>query len=394
LRSRPQFEALTGVTVRFEKVPPGQIRQKSILDFTSKTGTYATSATDPMYYPLYVANKWVEPLDRYLGDTSLTGSRLVQLQRPPQGVARRRFGRRQAVRHSRTTAKSPVQVYRKDLYDAKGLKPAETLDDLLKNAQAVHAPNDRVWGLALRGFRRRRARTCTSIPSIFRSFGGDWFQGGRIRVNGPEADRRARLVRERALEVCAARGAQLELARHRGRVLAGNARRLRRCALVRSGTQQSGEIEGHRQDRLRALAGRSHRKARDLDLELGLPDQRVAVREGQAGDLALHLVGCRGRDPGAHVVEVCRTGEALRREPLFGLAQPEFTAFMRQGGHNFVEAALASLDQDTDVNWRPRVPQWPAIGDTMATAIQATLVGQRKSKEALDEAQGPRSTRS
>src|SRR3954465_12681051 len=62
----PQFQALTGINVRFEKVPPGQIRQKSILDLTSKTATYATSATDPMYYPLYAANKWVEPLDRYL----------------------------------------------------------------------------------------------------------------------------------------------------------------------------------------------------------------------------------------------------------------------------------------------------------------------------------------
>src|SRR3954467_9880607 len=65
----PQFQALTGINVRFEKVPPGQIRQKSILDLTSKTATYATSATDPMYYPLYAANKWVDPLDRYLGDS-------------------------------------------------------------------------------------------------------------------------------------------------------------------------------------------------------------------------------------------------------------------------------------------------------------------------------------
>ena len=48
----PTFETLTGVKVRFEKVPPGQIRQKAMLDLSSKTGTYATSATDPMYYPL------------------------------------------------------------------------------------------------------------------------------------------------------------------------------------------------------------------------------------------------------------------------------------------------------------------------------------------------------
>ena len=56
-------------------------------------------------------------------------------------------------------------------------------------------------------------------------------------------------------------------------------------------------------------------------------------------------------------------------------------------GDNFVEATMQALQEDTDVDWRPRVPQWPAIGETMATAIQSTLVGQKKSKEALDEAQ-------
>ncbi len=45
-----------------------------------------------------------------------------------------------------------VQVYRKDLYDAKGLKAADTLDEFLKNAAAVHDPANRVYGMALRGF--------------------------------------------------------------------------------------------------------------------------------------------------------------------------------------------------------------------------------------------------
>jgi multiple sugar transport system substrate-binding protein len=66
---------------------------------------------------------------------------------------------------------------------------------------------------------------------------------------------------------------------------------------------------------------------------------------------------------------------------------PEFVNVMSASGDNFVQAALESLDQDTDVSWRPLVPQWPAIGEAMAIAIQAALVGQKKSKEALDEAQ-------
>jgi ABC-type glycerol-3-phosphate transport system substrate-binding protein len=66
---------------------------------------------------------------------------------------------------------------------------------------------------------------------------------------------------------------------------------------------------------------------------------------------------------------------------------PEFTKEMGSSGDNFVNAARESLEHDTDVDWRPRVPQWPAIGDALATAIQAALVGQKKPKEALDEAQ-------
>src|SRR3954470_12278374 len=40
----PQFKDLTGIDVRFEKIPPAQIRQKCVLDLTSKTATYATHA--------------------------------------------------------------------------------------------------------------------------------------------------------------------------------------------------------------------------------------------------------------------------------------------------------------------------------------------------------------
>jgi multiple sugar transport system substrate-binding protein len=78
-----------------------------------------------------------------------------------------------------------------------------------------------------------------------------------------------------------------------------------------------------------------------------------------------------------------RTG--LNRASLW--KSPDFVAMTKDIGPNFVEAALTSLEHDTDVDWRPRVPQWPAIGDTMATAIQGALVGQKKSKQALDEAQ-------
>ena len=148
---QPTFEALSGVKVRFEKVPPGQIRQKAMLDLSSKTATYATSATDPMYYPLYVSNKWVEPLDKYLGDSALTDAAwfnyddILKAWRDANSYE----GKPYAIPYD---GEVTVQVYRKDLYDAKGLKPADTLDEFIRNAAALNDPGNRMYGMALRGF--------------------------------------------------------------------------------------------------------------------------------------------------------------------------------------------------------------------------------------------------
>jgi ABC-type glycerol-3-phosphate transport system substrate-binding protein len=381
----PEFQALTGVTVRFEKVPPGQIRQKSILDFTSKTATYATSATDPMYYPLYVANKWVDPLDRYLGDTSLTDpawfnyNDILKAWRDADSVDGKPYG----IPYD---GEVTVQVYRKDLYDAKGLKPAETLDAMLKNAQAVHAPNDRVWGLALRGF-AGAGQNMYIYPSIFRSFGGDWFQGGRIRVNGAEAIAALDWY-VNALSKYAPPAVRNwnwpDIADAFSQGTLGAYVDAHSSAAVLNNPEKSKVIG--KIGFARWPAGPSGKRVTSIwnwgfPINAALPEKAkratwlfiswAAAAETQART-SWKFAGPAKRS-GVNRSSVWRNGE--------------FTAFMGQSGHDFIDAALASLDQDTDVNWRPRVPQWPAIGDTMATAIQATLVGQKKSKEALDEAQ-------
>ena len=79
-----------------------------------------------------------------------------------------------------------VQVYRKDLYDAKGLKPATTYDQLLSNAKALTDPAERIYGLVMRGF-AGAGQNMYIYPSILRGFGGTWIQNGKVVVNSPEA---------------------------------------------------------------------------------------------------------------------------------------------------------------------------------------------------------------
>ncbi len=381
----PQFEALTGIKVRAEKVPPGQIRQKAMLDLSSKTATYATSATDPMYYPLYVSNKWVEPLDKYLNDATLTDpawfnyNDILKAWRDADSIDGKPYG----IPYD---GEVTVQVYRKDLYDAKGLKPADTYDQLLSNAKALHDPTNRQYGLALRGF-AGAGQNMYIYPSLLRGFGGDWFANKQVVVNGPDAVKALdwyvnALTQYAPPAVRNWNWPDIADAFSQGTVACYID--AHSSAAVITNPEKSkvvGKVAYARWPR-----GPSGKRVTSI-WNWGFPIN-AALTEKQKRATWLFISWAASAETQARTSwkfdgPAKRSG--LNRLSLWKSA--DFGNAMKGAGDNFIQAALESLEQDTDVEWRPRVPQWPAIGDTMATAIQSALVGQKKSKEALDEAQ-------
>ncbi len=170
---QPQFEALTGVKLRFEKVPPGQIRQKAMLDLSSKTATYATHAADPMYYPLYVSNKWVEPLDKYLNDATLTDPAwfrfddIIKAWRDADSVDGKPYG----IPYD---GEVTVQVYRKDLYDGEGPEARGDLraaDGQREGAQRSGEPHVRPRAARLRGRGPEHVHLPVAVPRVRRQLG-------------------------------------------------------------------------------------------------------------------------------------------------------------------------------------------------------------------------------
>src|SRR3954467_1543512 len=381
----PQFKALPGINVRFEKIPPAQIRQKCVIDLTSKTGTYATHAADPMYYALYAANKWVEPLDPYLQDSSLTDAAWFRAEDivPAWTSANSVEGKLLGIPYD---GEVTLQVLRKDLYDAKNVKPAETLDEFVANAAALHAPSDRVWGTALRGV-AGAGQNVYIYSSLFREFGGDWMKGGKITVNGPEAEAALAWyvdVMKRYAPAAAQTWNWPDIAdafsqgtlasyidAHSSASVVNNPEKSKvigKVAYARWPKGQSGK-------RVTSIwnwgfpinAAQSEKKKKATWLFI----QWAASAETQART--------------AHRFAGPTKRSGVNRTSIWKDA--EYVKLMNGFGDNFVEATMATLQGDTDVDWRPRVPQWPAIGDTMATAIQSALSGQATTKAALDDAQ-------
>ena len=379
------FETLTGVKARLEMTPPGQIRQKAVLDLSSKTGTWASHAADPMYYMLYVANGWIDPLDSYLGDGKLTDDSWFQFEdiQPGHRGATSVDGRPYGIPFD---GEATIQIYRKDVYDAKGIGPADTLEEYAANAKAVNDPGNRLWGCALRGF-RGAGQNMYIYPSLFRAYGGEWFDGSRVVVDSPEA-LAALEYYVSLLNGYAPSGVENwnwpDIADAFGQGTLGSYIDAHGSAAVVANPEKSkvvGKIGFARWPK-----GPSGKRVTSI-WNWSFPiNGALSDKDKQATWLFAQWAGSREVQiatsyafPGAYK----RTG--ANRASLW--EDPKFLDLMSKFGDNYVQAATESFAEDTDPDWRPRLPQWPAVGDTMATAIQSALVGQATPKAALAEAQ-------
>lgn len=380
------FEELSGMKVRFEKIPPGQIRQKVPLDLSSKTGTYATHAADPMYYPLYVANKWVEPLDGYLNDPKICDpgwfdyNDILEGWRSACSIDGKPYG-------IPFDGEATVQVYRKDVCEKAGIKPAETLEQFVVNAAKVHDPANRLWGAALRGF-RGAGQNMYIYPSIFRAFGGEWFDPSKKLVVTTEPAVKALEWYANLLRNYAPPGVEnwnwpdIADAFGQGTV-----------AIYIDAHSSAGVINDPQKSKVigkigyaRWPKGPAGKRVTSIwnwsfPVNAALPE-----RKKKATWLFIQWATSRETQiatsygfSGAYK----RTG--ANRTSLW--QDPQYRKVMEGFGDNLVDVTTASFREDIDVEWRPRISQWPAVGEIMATAVQAALVSQATPKDALAEAQ-------
>ena len=382
----PQFTELTGIKVDFEVIPPREMREKALLDLGAKTGNYASHTADPMFLALYEANKWVDPLDDYHNDAKLTDKAwfdlddIIPLWRAADMVKGKLYG-------LPVEGECTIHIYRKDVFEKLGIKPAETLDDFAESAKKAHRFDGKAAGAALRGF-RGAGQNMYIWPSLFMAYGGKWFDAdGKPLVNS-EAGVKSLEYYCNINQNYAPPGVEnfnwpeIMEAFAGGNVVQYIDANSTASVIEDSAKSKVSGSVGYR----RWPKGPSGRRCTSI-WNWAMPiNAALSPKKKQATWLYLEWLASRPTQMSSAVIK--ESPEAVVRTGVNRVSIWTDPGYRKVIGFtpDYADVVLTSMKEDTDPDWRPRVPQWPKIGEIMAVAIQAALVRQQTPKAALDEA--------
>jgi multiple sugar transport system substrate-binding protein len=134
----PEFEKKTGIKVVVDAAPFGDLYKKQLLSL---------STGGVRYDVLFMDEPWIPPLSEFLLPLNERMKALDLQDFVPTTVASGAFqGTQYAVP---VDPNVQILVYRKDLFEQKGLKPPTTWDELLAAAKGFHDPAKERYGIAV-----------------------------------------------------------------------------------------------------------------------------------------------------------------------------------------------------------------------------------------------------
>jgi multiple sugar transport system substrate-binding protein len=198
IQQLPKFKELTGIDVTHEVTPEENYFDKVTTSLSAKTGTPDVFMTGVYQMWDYASSGRVEPLDKYLDDASLTSAD-YNAKDIFEGVFN---GGKWNLKAGSPTGTGSLYslplgfemyslAYNKKYFDEKGLKPPETLDELIDLATKLKGWNGPgSYGVAVRGT-RSWATIHPGYMSTFSSAGAKDFviKDGKLvsALDSPEA---------------------------------------------------------------------------------------------------------------------------------------------------------------------------------------------------------------
>jgi ABC-type glycerol-3-phosphate transport system substrate-binding protein len=373
-----EFEEATGITVVVDEYPYPDIITAQEVSYSAGASTFDVGMMDPLILGTWFSAGWVEPLDEYLASEELTDAELVNmedfLEKPMIQMHDPESGQLMGLPFY---AESIEIMYRKDLFEAAGIEPPQTMEELMAAAEALHNPDDGITGISLRGDRGAGLNVYI-FTSFLRAFGGDYFDENMKPVlDSPEAIAAAEYYAEILQNYGFPGPANVGWEETLTNMEQGN------VAMIIDATVFGGPLEDPEQSVVAGNVG------------------YAMVPEGPAGRApALSAWGMfipkdsENKEAAWQFIQWATSADVQLRSAILGprsdvtrksvWENQEFVDLKASWG-DWSSVTLASLEESVP-EYRPRIANWTEVGDRLGVALSEVISGQRSAEEALKAA--------
>jgi multiple sugar transport system substrate-binding protein len=180
----PEFEKKTGIKVVLDAAPFGDLYKKQLLSLSTGAGRYDA---------VFIDEPWVPPLSEFLVPLDERMRTLDVQDLIPTTLAAGAFqGKQYALP---VDPNVQLLIYRKDLFEQKGLKVPATWDELLATAKALTDPAKQQYGIAVTA--SSDIQTCLYMLLAMWSYGAELVDAqGRGGVDTPAGHKGAEVFLE------------------------------------------------------------------------------------------------------------------------------------------------------------------------------------------------------
>ncbi|WP_144670884.1 sugar ABC transporter substrate-binding protein [Arthrobacter sp. U41] len=176
------FTQKTGIRVNYTVLPENDVRAKISQEFSSQAGQYDIASLSNYEIPFYSANGWLAPLDHVAQDPEFNQADILPAYTASlTGTDGKLYG-------EPFYGESSFLMYRKDIFDAKGLTMPEkpTWDEVAALAAQADGAAPGMKGICLRG-QPGWGQVFAPLTTVVNTFGGTWFdKDWNAQVNSPE----------------------------------------------------------------------------------------------------------------------------------------------------------------------------------------------------------------
>ena len=370
-----EFEALTGIKVEVDQIDYMRMHDKQILEMTKPTGDYDVISLVVMWKTEYVAGDMLTELEplftdpnlavpeydfddlvkAFVDNTGRVGGEKIYMGGPGSKLYCIPFG-----------AETSLLAYRKDVLDAKGIAVPKSYDDLQAALPKVVDRNNKVYAMTMRGASGHQATH--GFLNHLNPFGSKIFDANwNPIVNNADAIRTLEFMKD-VVEYGAPGIPGFAAGSMDESFLQGQA------VFYIDHDKIAGLSRDPAQSRVDGKVGFAlHPKDKIYSAETGGFGVGIPSNSANREAAFLLIQWMTTKEMGVRVAEA--GGMAVRNsvyaDPQLQAKFPDFKVMVEQIKH-------------ADPDWRPIIPEWGEINQTIGVAVNQVLTGEKTPKAAMD----------